>query len=447
MENEKQKCSSKKHKEIDAIYYCQECKVYMCNKCQIYHSGLCKNHKTINIEKDIKEIDEEFCKEKNHTMKLEYFCKTHNQLCCAACISKLKSKGNGLHKDCVICTVEEIVEEKKNKINENIKYLEDLYKTLDKSIDELKELLERINKDKEEMKSNIQKIFTKLRNTLNNREDELLLEVDKQFDKIYFKEELIKKNENLPSKVKICLSKKENYENLNNIKFSSLINYLIDVENNVKEVNIITENINKGNLNKDFIKFYPKEEREINTFLGKIKSFGNIYYYHLKFKTCPIYISESRLYSVTGENHNILTKTGTDLDYMGTICENQFEKDKIYRWKIKILKSKENNINVGVAPIDFDIHSSNYKYGWYLYIKELTLWSGPPHNYNGKPAKLNQVKNNEIILIMNMNKGSLKFIIDGEDKGDSYINIPLDKPLSPAVLLSNKNDSVEIVEC
>ena len=45
---------------------------------------------------------------------------------------------------------------------------------------------------------------------------------------------------------------------------------------------------------------------------------------------------------------------------------------------------------------------------------------------------------------MNMKKKTLKFIINNEDKGDSYNNIPIDKPIFPAVLLCNKDDSVEI---
>ena len=44
-----------------------------------------------------------------------------------------------------------------------------------------------------------------------------------------------------------------------------------------------------------------------------------------------------------------------------------------------------------------------------------------------------------------MKKGTLKFIIDKEDKGDSYTNIPLDKPLFPSVLLYHLNDSLEII--
>ena len=53
----------------------------------------------------------------------------------------------------------------------------------------------------------------------------------------------------------------------------------------------------------------------------------------------------------------------------------------------------------------------------------------------------------EIIIVMNMNNGKLKFIIDNEDKGESFTNIPLDKPLVPVVFLYDKDDSVEIIRC
>ena len=44
MENQKQKCYNKNHKDINAIVYCQICKVYMCNKCENFHSDLFQNH-------------------------------------------------------------------------------------------------------------------------------------------------------------------------------------------------------------------------------------------------------------------------------------------------------------------------------------------------------------------------------------------------------------------
>ena len=104
---------------------------------------------------------------------------------------------------------------------------------------------------------------------------------------------------------------------------------------------------------------------------------------------------------------------------------------------------------VGVATIDFDINSASFEtnknYGWYYYCCNGQLFSGPPHNYNGKGTNL-KYKNNEITIIMNMKKRTLKFIIDNEDKGESYTDIPLDKPIAPSVILYHQNDSVEIIE-
>ena len=131
---------------------------------------------------------------------------------------------------------------------------------------------------------------------------------------------------------------------------------------------------------------------------------------------------------------------------MGTICENELEKNMEHKWKIKILRTQYSKIMVGVAPIDFDINSSSYNTcGWYYDIRNY-YFSGPPYNYNFKQTNLSQIKD-ELIVIMNMNKRTLKFRINNEDKGESYSDIPIDKPIAPAVLLKHKNDSVEISEC
>ena len=66
------------------------------------HSGLLTNHFVYNIDNNNNDIFTGICNEKNHSMKLEYFCKNHNQLCCATCIAKLKYKGNVKHKNCKI---------------------------------------------------------------------------------------------------------------------------------------------------------------------------------------------------------------------------------------------------------------------------------------------------------------------------------------------------------
>ena len=100
----------------------------------------------------------------------------------------------------------------------------------------------------------------------------------------------------------------------------------------------------------------------------------------------------------------------------------------------------------GVVTSEFDINSSDHRTnGWHFYCNNCLLYSGPPYNNFRKKSNLSKV-NDEIVVVMNMKKRTLKFIINNEDKGDSYINIPIDKPLYPAVLFYNKNDSVEINE-
>ena len=101
------------------------------------------------------------------------------------CISKIKNENFGNHKDCNVCLIEEIKDEKINKLKENINCLENLSKNINESINNLKIISEKINEDKEQLKLKIQKIFTNIRNELNNREDQLLLDIDKQFESLF----------------------------------------------------------------------------------------------------------------------------------------------------------------------------------------------------------------------------------------------------------------------
>ena len=280
-ENKKKKCSLTEHGEIDAISFCNECKIYMCNKCEKIHSGLLKHHFVYSLDKNITNIFTGTCKVKNHSMKLEYFCKNHNQLCCAACIAKIRCKGNGKHKNCKIFYINKIKKNKKNLLNENVIYLEDLSHTLEESINELKKLFETINENKEKLKLKIQKIFTKIRNTINDREDQILFQVDKEFDECFFKEDLIKESEKLPNKIKESLDRGKkigNNEWDDEKKLSSIINDCLNIESDIKNINILKENIKKCNSNKDLEIYFSPEEDEINKFLDEIKNFGKIFH-------------------------------------------------------------------------------------------------------------------------------------------------------------------------
>ena len=113
MNIQNKKCSFAKHSEKDAKITCVNCNMNLCKECEIFHSNFCKEHLTYNIEKEQKDIFNIFCQGPEHKIKYEYFCRSHNILCCARCITKIKNEKNGKHTDCDICNIEDIVESKK----------------------------------------------------------------------------------------------------------------------------------------------------------------------------------------------------------------------------------------------------------------------------------------------------------------------------------------------
>ncbi len=192
--DQNQKCSIKSHKDLVVIKYCEQCKIFMCNKCLNHHKELFENHQLINLDKNNNEIFIDLCKKIGHEKKFEFFCKTHNELCCIGCITKIQEKGYGQHKDCDICIIENIKEEKKSKLNENMKSLKELTNDLEKNIDKLKLILEIVNKTKEELKLNVQKIFTEIRTVINEREDELLSDIDNEFSNNFCGDDIIEES-------------------------------------------------------------------------------------------------------------------------------------------------------------------------------------------------------------------------------------------------------------
>ena len=135
----------------------------------------------------------------------------------------------------------------------------------------------KINDDKDQLKIKIQNAFTKIRNALNEREDQLLLEINNIFDSRYFNEDIIKKSQNLPNKIKIslknCKDIPENEWNNEN-KINLLINNCINIENYITNINIINEKINKYNkYNIIKIKLFPfDDDDEFNKILDNIKA-------------------------------------------------------------------------------------------------------------------------------------------------------------------------------
>ena len=153
-----------------------------------------------------------------------------------------------------MCFIKDIKDEKKNKLGENIKKLEELTKIIDKSIKELKNIFEKINQSKED-----------------------LLEVDKIYEENFFSEDIIKKGEKLPKNIKESIQQGNLINNEwdeNKYGLNCLLNDCINIENNIKEIDIINESISKYNNIKSEIKY--DSEKDLNELLELIKNFGVI---------------------------------------------------------------------------------------------------------------------------------------------------------------------------
>ena len=274
MEDNTHKCSADEHSTIDAVKFCQTCNLFLCNKCdQSFHSKLFSSHKVKNLNKEKKGEFINICKESNHSTKYEYFCQTHNKLCCVKCIAKIKDENNGQHKDCTILSLKEAKKEKEKKFNKDYSKLKETSKSLDKTIDQFKSMIQELTKKKEELILEIQKVFTKIRTIINEREDKLLAEVEEIYKNKFYDEKIVKESEKLPLKVKNCL---DSIEVLNEIKnkedeLCSEINYYIEFEDNLNRIKYIKGAINNCNSNsgkKISFKYNTKELENI------IKQFG-----------------------------------------------------------------------------------------------------------------------------------------------------------------------------
>ena len=181
------------------------------------------------------------------------------------------------------------------------------------------------------MKLKVQKIFTKLRNSLNEREDELLLEIDKTFDNSILNKEFIKEGENIPKKIKISLERAKIIEkDWDNNKLKLMINDCINIENYIEFINDMKKNLKKSNSINYEIKFIP-EDNGIEEFLIKIKNFGNIYQCQNWIESNIIKLNndKEKLKNLIFQNKNInskllyrLSRDGETLSKYHQLCDN-----------------------------------------------------------------------------------------------------------------------------
>ena len=135
MNNKEIKCSTQNHENQKPYDYCIECNIFMCHQCFNNHKKNYNNHHLIDLFQNESKIFSYLCKEDFN--KLEYFCRSDNQLCCSVC---KESK----HKNCEILKIEDIREEKKINLDKNIDELENISNKVKERINLIKSFYEKI---------------------------------------------------------------------------------------------------------------------------------------------------------------------------------------------------------------------------------------------------------------------------------------------------------------
>ena len=133
-----------------------------------------------------------------------------------------------------------------------------------------------MNESKEELKTKISKIFTGIRNAINDREDEILSEVDNLYNELFVQEDLIKKCEKLPSKIKLSLEKGKLIDkewNSDKYKLNSKINDCINMENNIKNIIEINKSFNQCYSNKININFSSENDNDIKELMKILEKY------------------------------------------------------------------------------------------------------------------------------------------------------------------------------
>ena len=227
-----------------------------------------------------------------------------------------------------------------------------------------------------------------------------MVEIDEAFKNLYIKEEFLKESDKMPEKIKLFIKKGKEIEDklVRNENVCSLIYDCINIENSIKSIKYIKEHLIGNNIDKNKNQKFITEDNRFNYLSKKIKTLSRIFYPLFKFRKCPENIEYNRKYNIIGEDCNIVTRNNsnkkkTKREYIGIICENELERDKVYLWRIKVLFSYcKEDIIVGVAPSQFVINSSMYDdcdCGWYF------TWNGKKKYIQENKENLKKKKDSE----------------------------------------------------
>jgi len=116
-----------------------------------------------------------------------------------------------------------------------------------------------------------------------------------------------------------------------------------------------------------------------------------------------------------------------------------------HRWCIEIRKTVQSNIFIGVAPLSIDrnCEENGILCGYYMFLQNGSLYSGPPYNARGYNYANNIIPaGSRVGVIIDLTNGLMGFTVHGRYIGLAFMNLPTSEPLVPVVLMHDPGDVV-----
>jgi len=116
-----------------------------------------------------------------------------------------------------------------------------------------------------------------------------------------------------------------------------------------------------------------------------------------------------------------------------------------HQFCVEIRRTVQSNIFIGVAPLSIDRNSeeNGILCGYYMFLQNGSLYSGPPYNARGYRYANNIIPAGSVVgVFLDLIGGVMGFTLNGRPLGGAFINLPTSQPLVPVVLLHDPGDVV-----
>ena len=276
----KRKCS--KHQNAEVVTYYPECKKFCCTECDKLMRELFPEYHPLPIEEasELTLTFEDRCKEIGHSdCPLNYFCKTHNELCCSECAYS----GTGKHRGCAVVRARDMEMEFKARLSA--------------SVDSLSAEVERIEADmkrpdgvaatfadrvaqaeeaKQEVAEAVQEAFARYKEAVDKRKAALLADLEKRYkEHVNYAE--------LGSEAAACLERardlfaeqRKALAAWSPARLAEMIQDTLEVEREVTRLRERWARLQEDTALEPHIAFTP-EKREFDDMVAKIASLGTL---------------------------------------------------------------------------------------------------------------------------------------------------------------------------